>query len=396
MNKYFPSTAANPTNLVYKLSVPAWQDATAIEKAGTQLTAAKDVFTGVSGPLNPVGGAGFTPAQYTQLHALLGSGPLPATAPAEPAAAAAAGVTAAQWSQAYQLYRATAQYVSADGKTIQFDTSLTAGDPSTTAALNAVPAVRAAAATVVPVLHATDYGVAGEAPAIYDINAISNSDLAHVIPIAIIVIGVLLALVMRSLVAPLYLIASVALSYFAALGLAVLIFIELGNSGGITFILPFLLFIFLLALGEDYNILVMTRIREEAHHLPLREAVTRAVGVTGTTVTSAGLVLAGTFAVFALVGGRLGRLADQGNRLRPRARRHHGHVRGPHRARALYRGAARPLELVAVQAAHGLAGRRDGPGGSERGRARAVPAGRPVRREHRPRVTQKILIVAFW
>jgi RND superfamily putative drug exporter len=223
-----------------------------------------------------------------------------------PAAAAQAGITSAQWAQAYQLYRATAQYVSADGKTIQFATSLTAGDPSTTAALNAVPAVRTEAATVVPVLNATDYGVAGEAPAIYDINAISNSDLAHVIPIAILVIGVLLALVMRSLVAPLYLIASVAISYFAALGLAVIIFIELGNSGGITFILPFLLFIFLLALGEDYNILVMTRIREEAHHLPLREAVARAVGVTGTTVTSAGLVLAGTFAVFAVVGGSSG------------------------------------------------------------------------------------------
>jgi RND superfamily putative drug exporter len=96
----------------------------------------------------------------------------------------------------------------------------------------------------------------------------------------------------------------VALSYFAALGLAVIVFIELGHSGGITFILPFLLFIFLLALGEDYNILVMTRIREEAHHYPLREAVSRALSVTGTTVTSAGLVLAGTFAVFAVIGGR--------------------------------------------------------------------------------------------
>jgi RND superfamily putative drug exporter len=83
----------------------------------------------------------------------------------------------------------------------------------------------------------------------------------------------------------------------------VIVFIWLGNSGGITFILPFLLFIFLLALGEDYNILVMTRIREEAHHMPLREAVAKAISVTGTTVTSAGLVLAGTFAVFAVVGG---------------------------------------------------------------------------------------------
>jgi putative drug exporter of the RND superfamily len=302
LNKYFPSTAANPTNLIYALPVPAWDDASAIAAATAQLKADK-VFNGVTGPLNPVGPAGFTPAQYAELHALLGSGPLPATAPPLPAAAVGK-VSAAQWAQAYQLYKATQQFVSADGKTIQFETSLTAGDASTTAALNAVPAIRTAAAAVVPTLRATDYGVAGEAPALYDISAISNSDLAHVIPIAIIVIGVLLALVMRSLVAPLYLIASVALSYFAALGLAVILFIWLGHSGGITFILPFLLFIFLLALGEDYNILVMTRIREEAHKMPLRDAVAKAISVTGTTVTSAGLVLAGTFAVFAIVGGR--------------------------------------------------------------------------------------------
>ena len=302
LTKYFPATAANPTNLVYTLPAPAWDEGPAIAAATAKLQASKE-FSGVTGPLNPVGGTGFTPAEYAALHAVLGSGSLPATAPPLPAAAAGK-VTAAQWADAYQLYRATQQFVSADGKTIQFETSLAAGDPSTTAALNAVPAVRAAAASVVPTLHATDSGVAGEAPAIYDISAISNSDLARVIPIAIIVIGVLLALVMRSLVAPLYLIASVALSYFAVLGLAVIVFIELGHSGGITFILPFLLFIFLLALGEDYNILVMTRIREEAHHYPLREAVSRALSVTGTTVTSAGLVLAGTFAVFAVVGGR--------------------------------------------------------------------------------------------
>ena len=257
----------------------------------------------MTGPLTPIGGTGLTATEYTELHSLLGSGTLPTTTPPLPAAAAGK-ITAAQWTEAYQMYRATTQFVSADGKTIQFETSLAAGDPSTTAALNAVPAIRTEAQSVVPTLHATDYGVTGEAPALYDVSSISNSDLAHVIPIAIIVIGVLLALVMRSLVAPLYLIASVALSYFAALGLSVLVFIKIGGAGGITFILPFLLFIFLLALGEDYNILVMTRIREEAHHLPLREAVSRAIGVTGTTVTSAGLVLAGTFAVFAVVGGR--------------------------------------------------------------------------------------------
>ncbi len=82
-----------------------------------------------------------------------------------------------------------------------------------------------------------------------------------------------------------------------------ILFIDLGNAGGLVFVLPFLMFLFLLALGEDYNILVMTRIREEAGTLPLRMAVIRALGSKGTTVTSAGLVLAGTFAVFAVVGG---------------------------------------------------------------------------------------------
>jgi hypothetical protein len=161
-------------------------------------------------------------------------------------------------------------------------------------------------------IGATDYGVGGEAPAFYDISQISDSDLLHVIPIAIVVIGILLALVMRSLVAPLYLIASVGLSYLAALGLSVLIFVKIAGDGGLTFILPFLMFIFLLALGEDYNILVMSRIREEAQRYPLREAVRRAMAVTGTTVTSAGMVLAGTFAVFAVVGGR----GSGGNQIR--------------------------------------------------------------------------------
>jgi putative drug exporter of the RND superfamily len=65
-------------------------------------------------------------------------------------------------------------------------------------------------------LNATAYGVGGEAPAFYDISSISDSDLARVVPVAIVVLGLLLCLVMRSLIAPLHLIASVALSFFAA------------------------------------------------------------------------------------------------------------------------------------------------------------------------------------
>ncbi len=291
--KHFPASAANPTNLVYRLTGPVWDNPAPVTAATSQLRES-GLFTGVTGPLNPAG-VTLTPAQYQALHAMLGNA---ATLPAVPAGHISMPLAA------YEVYRATAQYVSPDGRTIQFETGLKAGDPSTTAAMNAVPSIRAEAASVAKTLGATAWGVGGQAPAFYDISQISDSDLAHVIPVAIVVIGLLLCLVMRSLIAPLYLIASVALSYFAALGLCVIIFMKIGGSSGLTFILPFLMFIFLLALGEDYNILVMSRIREEAQHLPLREAVSRALGATGTTVTSAGLVLAGTFSVFAIVGSR--------------------------------------------------------------------------------------------
>jgi len=113
---------------------------------------------------------------------------------------------------------------------------------------------------------------------------------------------VLLALVLRSLIAPLYIIVSVVLSFLAAWGLVALVFVHLAGSGGVQFILPFLLFVFLMALGSDYNILVMRRIREEAHSQPLREAVREAISRTGGTVTAAGVILAGTFALLAVEG----------------------------------------------------------------------------------------------
>ena len=97
--------------------------------------------------------------------------------------------------------------------------------------------------------------------------------------------------------------ASIVLSYFAALGVTALVFVKLGGQAGLNFILPFLMFVFLMALGSDYNILIMSRIREEAHGLPLRDAVAKAIGRTGSTVTTAGMILGGSFAVLAIAGG---------------------------------------------------------------------------------------------
>jgi RND superfamily putative drug exporter len=296
---HFPKAAANPTNVIFRFDQPVWNSPATLDKA-QQLLSGSAGLQGVTGPTNP-NGSPLSGATYAQLHEaasrVVANGDPRGLPPREPT-----GVRMSP--QAYALYRAEANYVSTDGQTVQYLVSLQAGDPSTPNAMRVVPVVRNDARSVAAAIGAAQWAVGGQAPALYDISSTSSRDLRTVIPIAVFVIGLLLAIVMRSLVAPVYLIVSVVLSYLAALGLCVLLFEEIGGTDGLTFLLPFLMFVFLLALGEDYNILVMTRIREEAHHVPLREAVRRAVGVTGSTVTSAGLVLAGTFAVVAVVGAR--------------------------------------------------------------------------------------------
>jgi len=293
--EHFPQSNANPAEVVFRYAQPIWGQPARVVTAEDVLRQSGR-FTQFVGPFDP-NGTPLGAAEYARLHAELGPpehlSPLPAQGEL------AGGASLAQ----YEAYRATAGFVSADGRTVEFEVALRAGAQQTTAALDATPEVRKLVSEAAARSGAVASGLAGEAAALYDVSSTSNSDLAHVIPVAIIAIGILLALVLRSAVAPLYLIVSVALSYLAALGVSTLVFIDLGGSGGLTFILPFLMFIFLLALGEDYNILVMTRIREEARGRPLRSAVVQAIGMSGPTVTAAGLVLAGSFAVLALVGG---------------------------------------------------------------------------------------------
>ena len=203
----------------------------------------------------------------------------------------------------YNAYRATGQYVSGDGRTVRFAAALRAGNQQSTAAMNATPAVRAALTTAARRSGAVASGVTGRAASLYDVSSIAGGDMVRIIPVAVLAIAVLLGVVLRSLVAPLYLVASIVLSFLAALGLTTLLAIDLGGQDGLIFVLPFLMFVFLLALGEDYNILVMTRIREESARRPVRQAVVAAIGRTGPTITSAGLILAGTFGVFAVFGG---------------------------------------------------------------------------------------------
>jgi RND superfamily putative drug exporter len=292
LSQHFPSSANNPANLVLAYRQAVWSHPAAITRAEQSLSRSGE-FTGLAGPLNP-NGTTLSPTELKTLYRRLGPPQrLPLRVPAR------AGVSA----QIYNAYRADALFLSADGRTMQFEARLRAGTQDSTAALNATPAIRATVTAAAHASGAVQSGVAGEAAAVYDINRAADNDLALIVPIAIVAIGLLLAAVLRSAIAPLYLIVSVGLSFLAALGASTIVFLDIGSYGGITFILPFLLFIFLLALGEDYNILVMTRIREEARHMPLKQAVIKAVARSGSTVTTAGIILGGTFAVFAIVGG---------------------------------------------------------------------------------------------
>jgi RND superfamily putative drug exporter len=291
LNKHFPSESSNPTEILFTFSSSVWQNPSQLVKL-SNLMESSSQFNHVTGPLKP-NGFSLSPSKISSLYAQIGSPwKLPAVQPADLSQIP---------SSTYQLYRATSAYVSPDGKTVQYSVGLRVGDPSTTKAMVATPTIREEVNRIASAAGVDNSGMYGQSSAFYDISTISNHDLIRVIPIAIIIIGILLAFLMRSLIAPIYLVISVVLSYLAALGIAVLIFMHLQHNSGIVFILPFLMFIFLLALGEDYNILVMTRIREEAHSKPLKKAVIEAVSTTGTTVTSAGLVLAGTFGVLGVI-----------------------------------------------------------------------------------------------
>ncbi|TMD24947.1 MAG: hypothetical protein E6I99_00825 [Chloroflexi bacterium] len=288
---HFPASNRNPEDLLLRFAAPIWDHPDSVAVADRLLGSA-GVFRSVSGALDP-NGTTISVDQLVGLHARFG--PASALPPAPPAGIP---LTLA----AYETYRSTAQFISADGRTVQFYAVLSAGPAGSQSAIEAIPEVRSTLGNVAASAGAQDSGVLGPDAVAHDINNYSTTDLFAIAPVVMAALAVLLALLLRSLVAPIYLVATVALSYLAALGFAGFIFIKLGGDSSINFVIPILLFIFAMALGEDYNILLMTRVREEAQHQPLGDALIRAVEHTGGTITSAGLILAGTFTVLAIAG----------------------------------------------------------------------------------------------
>ena len=170
-------------------------------------------------------------------------------------------------------------------------------DPYSTEAFDQIPHLR----DVAKQAGGEDVLIGGPTAESYDYRTSAARDNKVIIPIALVVVFLILAFLLRAIYAPAMLVATNILSYGAALGLGVFFFENVFDFPGEDPSLPLLTFVFLVALGIDYNIFLMARVREEAHGHGTREGMLRGLAVTGAVITSAGIVLAGTFSALAVL-----------------------------------------------------------------------------------------------
>jgi putative drug exporter of the RND superfamily len=169
--------------------------------------------------------------------------------------------------------------------------------PDSQAAYATIDRVRAA----VHAVPGADAKVGGNTAINLDVQRASAHDRNLIIPLILAVVFIILAILLRALVAPLILTATVVLSFAAALGVSAFFFNHVFHFGGADTSFPLFVFVFLVALGVDYNIFLMTRVREEASRRDARRGALTGLAATGGVITSAGFVLAGTFAVLATI-----------------------------------------------------------------------------------------------
>jgi RND superfamily putative drug exporter len=189
--------------------------------------------------------------------------------------------------------------VNASGTAAELTVTLRA-DPTSSGALGPVAALRDAA-------HGSVLGasvlVGGTTAQLADVRSSFDRDLTVVFPVAALIILLILAGFLRSLVAPAYVLGVVALGFAASLGVTVAVFQGILGGDGLDFTIPIVLYLFVVAIGTDYGILIMSRLREAAAVTPNGAvAAARALRNAGPTIAAAAVVLAGTFASLLLTG----------------------------------------------------------------------------------------------
>ena len=200
--------------------------------------------------------------------------------------------------QSVVTFLAGQRLLSSDRTTTKLEVVLNE-DPYETAAMDVVPRIRKTVRNTVLAssLSGAIALVGGPTATNYDSRAATDRDFVVISPIVIAAIWIILALLLGSVIAPTYLVLSVILSFAAALGISIIVFEYGFGHDGIGYgSIPFI-FVFLIALGADYNIYIMSRVREETRKRGLAEGTRYAIARTGGVITSAGIILAGTFSV---------------------------------------------------------------------------------------------------
>ncbi len=181
-------------------------------------------------------------------------------------------------------------YISADGTAARLQVVLDSG-PYSPAALSAAEGIRQALTE-----GGFEGGVEGNSAVLLDLRDASDRDMTRAIVFVLGGIFVVLLLLLRALVAPIYLILTILLSYGATLGVTRLLFVDILGGAGVTWWVPMFMFVMLVALGMDYNIFLIGRVKEEVAVRGTRDGTRVALGRTGGIITSAGIIMAGTFA----------------------------------------------------------------------------------------------------
>lgn len=302
----FPAGSLAPTSVYVRL--PDGTDALDESNLGTveaiaSALAGRDDVVAVAGPTDPFGRG--TGPDLSAVTAAIAAVPQDVRDAIDAARAEGANGPppgsdidpASELGQAIGVYASAVRFTSTDGSVARIDVTLN-DNPYGNASMDLIPEIRDTARDAAEAngLPRERILVGGETAQNADTRSATNRDELVVLPIILIAIMLILGLLLRSVVAALYLGATIALTYFATLGFSVLIFRVVFGQESVGSNVPFLLFVFLNALGVDYSIYLMSRVREETRRLDTRHATERALVRTGGVITSAGIILAGTFA----------------------------------------------------------------------------------------------------
>ncbi len=309
LQQHFPAGTLAPTTVLLQLhgSAPdAYQHLTQLDAMTAALAHTPGVAL-VQGPTRPDGHApsvdpATLQAEIAALPASLknairsGQATAPCSGPICPA-------PTPQFFAAVGAYAASTQYIAPDNATVQLTVALK-DDPYSLAAIARMPALRAALAHAIAAsglgrgsATTATFHLAGQTALLADTLDYNQRDTFLIVHAVLVLVFLVLALLLRSLIAPLYLLAAVTLNFLAAIGVCSFVFQRIQGQDGFNYAIPLYTFIFLVALGADYTIFLMSRVREEAQRRGLEAGVPFAVSRTGGVITSAGLILAGTFLV---------------------------------------------------------------------------------------------------